>query len=91
MTSPVTIRYFNTYSGVKLPFRLTAELGAAEIANRNTYFRGEFDAAGTLLGFEKRVYDEVELAHRYNYGEDGSLLRAEISDADGEVTVVETA
>lgn len=84
-----TVRYFNTYSGVKLPFRLTAELGEAEIHNRNTYFRGHFDAAGTLLAFEKLVYGEVELAHRYTYAADGALLSAEITDADGEVSVVE--
>jgi len=88
MPEATACRYFNTYSGVKLPFRLTGELGEDEIQNRNTYFRGHFNAAGTLLAFEKLVYGEVEVAHRYTYDEGGALLEAEITDADGEVTVV---
>lgn len=82
-------RYFITYTGVKLPFTLTAELDEAETNNRNTFFKGIFDADGMLLSFQKLVYGEVEMEHRYSYGEDGALLRAEIIDADGELTVVE--
>ena len=48
-----TCRYFTTYSGVKLPFKLVGELGEHEIRNRNTFFRGYFDADGVLLGFRK--------------------------------------
>jgi len=87
--SETTCRYFTTYSGVSLPFRLTAELSAAETDNRNTFFRGYYDGSGRLLSFEKVVYGEIELAHRYSYDEAGKLLRAEITDEDGEVTMVE--
>lgn len=81
-------RYFTTYSGVKLPFKLVSELGAHEIRNRNTFFQGHFDADGVLLGFQKMVYGEVELEHKYTYDADGQLKQAEITDADGEMTSV---
>ena len=84
-----SIRYFTAYSGVALPFKLVGELEAVETKNRNTFFAGYFDARGRLMSFQKRVYGEVELEHRYVYGDDGSLSRAEIVDADGEMTVVE--
>jgi len=87
--SEVSCRFFTTYSGVALPFNLTAELTEAEIDNRNTFFRGYYDASGRLLSFEKVVYGEIELAHRYSYDDAGKLQRAEITDEDGEMTVVE--
>lgn len=86
--SSTICRYFTTYSGVKLPFKLVSELGEHEICNRNTFFRGYFDADGVLLGFQKVVYGEVELEHKYSYDADGKLRQAEITDADGEVTIV---
>lgn len=89
MTDTTTIcRYFTTYSGVKLPFKLVSELQEQEIRNRNTYFRGLFNSDGKLLSFEKMVYGDVELAHVYTYGADGELIHAEITDADGETTTV---
>lgn len=83
-------RCFLTYTGVKLPFNLVTPLSAAEVDNRNTYFKGWFEG-DRLLGFDKMVYGEVELAHRYAYRDDGALKRAEITDMDGEVTVLEFA
>ena len=89
MTDTHTIcRYFTTYSGVKLPFKLVSELGEHEIRNRNTFFRGYFTADGGVLGFQKMVYGEVELEHKYTYGEAGAFQRAEITDADGETSIV---
>lgn len=79
-------RYFTTYSGVKLPFKLVSELEEDEIRNRNTFFQGYFDTDGVLLGFQKMVYGEVELEHKYTYDADGKLKQAEITDADGEVS-----
>ncbi len=79
-------RYFTTYSGVQLPFKLVAELEEHEIRNRNTYFRGYFDADGVLLRFQKIVYGEMEIEHQYTYDKDGKLTHAQITDADGEVT-----
>ena len=35
------------------------------------------------------VYGEIELEHRYHYDETGVLRRAEITDIDGESTVLE--
>jgi hypothetical protein len=86
--APVT-RYFLTYTGVTLPFNLVTPLRADEIENRNTYFRGHYDAEGRLTGFDKMVYGEVELAHRYRYGADGALSQAEIIDIDGDCTTLE--
>lgn len=82
------VRFFLTYTGVKLPFNLVTPLGANEVENRNTYFKGYF-TGDRLEGFDKMVYGEVELAHRYTYREDGSLARAEIIDIDGDATVME--
>lgn len=84
-----TSRYFVTYTGVKLPFKLVNPLTDDEIRNRNTYFHGRFDRDGRLTGFDKMVYGEIELAHRYAYHPGGALKRAEITDQDGEVTVME--
>lgn len=80
-------RYFTSYSGVELPLRLINPL--PDIDNRNTYFCGYFDAVGRLLLCQKMVYGEVELQHRYRYDNSGVLRQAEITDADGEVNVLE--
>jgi hypothetical protein len=77
-------RHFVTYSGVRLPLKLVNPLEAADIANRNTYFRAWFDEHGRLIKVEKVVYGEVELQHRYDYHGDGRLKLAEITEADGE-------
>lgn len=81
-------RYFTSYTGVKLPFKLVNPLDAAEVKNRNTYFLGYYDAADRLTGFDKVVYGEIELAHRYQYHADGALRQAEITDIDGDVSVL---
>lgn len=87
----MTSRYFLTYSGVKLPLRLLNELSPDQIENRNTYFRGDFDPQDRLVGLQKLVYGAVELEHRYVYDDQGVLVHAEITDADGEVTTLEFA
>jgi hypothetical protein len=81
-------RFFVTYTGVKLPFRLVNELQPAEVENRNTYFRGYYDARDRLVGFDKLAYSEIELSHRYTFHDTGVLKQAEITDIDGEVTVL---
>lgn len=86
--NPGACRYFVTYTGVKLPFKLTSPLAESEVANRNTFFRGYFDGQERLLGFQKVIYGEVELEHRYQYHANGVLKRAEITDADNELTVL---
>jgi hypothetical protein len=83
-----TSRYFVTYSGVKLPFNLTGELQPSEVQNRNTYFKGYFDAAGRLTGFDKLAYGDIELQHRYAYHPSGKLSSAEITDIDGETKML---
>lgn len=89
MTDTPVRRYFITYSGVSLPLRLVNEIQATELNNRNTYFLGDYDAAGRPVILEKVVYGDVELRHRYRYADDGRLAWAEITDADGEVTELE--
>ena len=83
-----TCRYFVTYSGVKLPLRLLNELEPAQLENRNTYFCGHFDEQGRLIHLQKMVYGEIELEHRYFYNDKGSITRAEIIDAEGELTAM---
>ena len=79
-------RYFLTYTGVKLPLALLNELEPGQLENRIAFFQGDYDAGGRLVGLKKMVYGEVEMEHRYEYGEGGALRRAEIIDADGEAT-----
>ncbi|MBI5890869.1 MAG: hypothetical protein HZB47_09355 [Nitrosomonadales bacterium] len=83
-----TTRHFVTYTGVKLPFKLVNELQTSEVENRNTFFRGYFDAQERLTGFDKLAYGEIELQHRYTYHDNGKLGSAEITDVDGEVTLL---
>jgi hypothetical protein len=83
-----TCRYFVTYSGVKLPLRLLNELDASQLENRNTFFRGYFDAQERLVKLQKIVYSEIEMEHRYTYQSDGRLKHAEIVDAEGEATAM---
>lgn len=81
-------RYFISYSGVKLPLKLVDPLTESNLQNRNTFFRGYFDGQERLLLCQKMVYGEIELEHRYNYYDSGMLELAEITDADGEVTLL---
>ena len=82
-------RCFLTYTGVKLPFKLVTPLSDGEVENRNTYFRGYFDADERLLGFDKMVYGEIEMAHRYIYHDNGVLKQVEVTDIDGDATLLE--
>ena len=77
-------RLFVSYSGVKLPFNLVNAIAPDALSNRNTFIRAWFDRAGLLSGFDKLVYGEVELSHRYEYHGNGRLRRAEIVMLDEE-------
>jgi uncharacterized protein DUF6156 len=77
-------RYFVSYSGVRLPFNLINSIAAEALSNRNTFIRGYFNKSGTITGFDKIVYGEVELSHRYEYYDNGRLRRAEIIMLDEE-------
>jgi hypothetical protein len=81
-------RYFVSYSGVALPLKLINELQDSERENRNTFFCGYYDGEQRLMRCEKRVYGETELLHVYTYHDNGALKQAEITDADGELTVM---
>lgn len=82
-------RYFVSYSGVKLPLKLVNELQDNDRGNRNTFFQGYYDAEQRLIRCEKRVYGETELLHCYQYHPNGVLSQAEITDADGELTLLQ--
>jgi hypothetical protein len=84
----VTTRFFVTYTGVRLPFKLVNELRAGEVENRNTFCLGYFDAQDRLTGFDKLAYGKIELAHRYTYHGNSRLSAAEITDIDGETTLL---
>lgn len=86
-TTQYTQRYFVSYSGIKLPLKLVNELLDDERDHRNTFFLGIYDGE-RLMRCEKRVYGEIELLHQYQYHANGSLQLAEITDADGDVTVL---
>jgi|SRR6516164_2652348 hypothetical protein len=81
-------RFFASYSGVRLPLNLVGVIEADALSNRNTFIRAFFDRAGVLRGFDKIVYGEVELAHRYDYHEGGVLSRAQITMLDEEPVVL---
>ena len=85
---PGQCRHYLTYTGVKLPLNLLTPLEPEQIANRNTYLRGFFDEQDRLFCLQKIVYTEMEFEHRYHYDSKGILRRAEITDAEGEVTVL---
>ena len=80
--NPTTCRHYVTYSGVKLLPKLVSPLEQADIANRNTCFRVWFDERERMVLCQKVVYGEVELQHRYEYHDNGSLKQAEITEAD---------
>jgi len=81
-------RFFVSYSGVKLPLNLVNPIAPEALSNRNTFIRAYYDKAGLLLRFEKIVYGEVELTHRYEYHRNGALSRAEIAMLDEDVVVL---
>jgi hypothetical protein len=82
-------RYFVSYSGVRLPFRLVTELTEAEVENRNTYYKADFNHADQLLGFDKIVYGDLEMSHRYSYYPSGALCEAQVTNhAEGDTKVV---
>ena len=75
-------RYFMSYRGVKqLPSIMISPIEEDQLRNRNTYVCAYYDDRGRLRMFEKRVYGEVELTHRYDYDDNG-LVRAEVRLAD---------
>ncbi|MFA7350560.1 MAG: DUF6156 family protein [Methylotenera sp.] len=81
-------RYFVTYSGVKLPLKLSQPLGEDALSNRNTFFRAYFDDQERMTGVQKIVYGEVELEHRYAYYDNSTLKQAVVIDAEGEATML---
>lgn len=78
-------RYYLSYSGIRLPLKLVSPLNTQEIDNRNTYFGAMVDASGRTRTIHKVVYGAVEMAHDYQFNEQGQLLRAEIMNEDGEL------
>ena len=75
-------RYFVSYSGIKLPLKMVNEITEASLTNRNTYYRGYFDAQDNMLLCQKVVYGEVESEHRYHYYDNGVLKHAQITEDD---------
>lgn len=73
-------RYFTSYTGVRLPLKLTNELEADSMDNRITYFVGYYDAADCLTKIEKIVYGEVEFTHQYEYDENNLINKAVLTE-----------
>lgn len=79
MTQDQDCRFFVSYTGVKLPFTLVNPVPPEALPHRNTFIRAFFRKDGRISGFEKVVYGEVELSHRYEYHANGALMSAEIA------------
>ena len=75
-------RYFGSYSGINLPLKLVNEITEASLNNRNTYYRGYFNAQDKMLLCQKIVYGEVESEHQYQYYDNGILKSAQITEDD---------
>jgi hypothetical protein len=75
-------RFFVTYTGVALPLNLVNEIEPEALTNRNTYYCAYYDKSGRLTGFDQFAYGAVELAHRYEYHDNGALRRVEILMAE---------
>ena len=88
MSNEPECRFFVSYSGVKLPFNLINPIASDGLSNRNTFIRAYYDKAGMLMGFDKVVYGEVALAHRYRYHRNGALRHAEIAMPDEDAVVL---
>jgi hypothetical protein len=71
-------RYFVSYTGVELPFQFVNEISAEALTNRNTYYCVYYDKSGRVMEFEQFAYGAVELAHHYEYHDNGALRRVEI-------------
>jgi len=84
MNPETEVRYFVSYSGIKLPLKLVNEITEASLNNRNTYYRGYFDAQNKMLLCQKVVYGEVESEHQYQYDDNGVLAHAKITEDDEE-------
>lgn len=77
-------RYYLSYSGSCLPLKMLSALSEEDVENRNTYFGVKLDNEGRITTIHKRVYGSIELSHRYEYREQGSLTFAEIDNMGGE-------
>ena len=82
-----TESYFLSYSGVRLPLKLTSPLAVDELENRNTYIIARHDA-GRLVEVIRMVYGDTELRHLYQYHDNGALKQAEIT-MGGETRVLD--
>jgi Family of unknown function (DUF6156) len=82
------VPFFVSYSGVKMPSNLVNAIAEKSLSNRNTFIRAYFDRTGVLTGFDKVVYGEVGLTHRYEYHDDGALCRAEVAMLDEDAVVM---
>ena len=71
-------RYFVSYSGIKLPLKLVNEITEASLNNRNTYYRGYFDAMDRMLLCQKLFM----AVHQYQYYECVVLKYAQITEDD---------
>lgn len=55
------------------------------IQNRNTWFGVNLDPEGRISLIHKRVYNDIELSHQYEYFPNGALSSALIHTIDDEV------
>jgi hypothetical protein len=83
-----TKSYYLSYSGVRLPLKLTSPIEAGELENRNTYIVAHHDSQGRLVELVRMVYGEEELRHLYQYHDNDHLKQAEIT-MGGETRVLD--
>lgn len=82
MTSNLSVRFFTSYAGIKLPLKLVNELDDDSLDRRITYFKAYYDENGRYIKLEKIVYSEIEFTHDYEYHPDGSLSKVVMIEGD---------
>ncbi len=82
MANSTNIRYFISYSGVKLPLNLVNEINLEQLHNRNTFFKASYDGQGKMVLCQKIVYGEVDVQHEYKYNQAGNLVFARVTEGD---------
>lgn len=77
--------FYLSYSGISLPLKLVSPIDAASTQNRNTFFAEKQNADGLSIEIAKFTYGEMDLLHKYIYDESGMIVKAEITDGEGEI------
>ncbi|MBC8038435.1 MAG: hypothetical protein H7X89_14580 [Rhizobiales bacterium] len=87
ITNCSKIRYFGSFSGYNLPFKLGNEFNETEALRKKAYMLACFDEKGVLKWYEKRLDGNMEFRHEFIYNSDGNLKTVKGSNSEGKITV----